>query len=80
MLARTTLAAALLAGSASGQFAHDITGNSGFIQDLDSGDGFDARTELVGTWSGQFTIANAADLIFVDNRQSQGGSQPPTRV
>lgn len=67
-------ATGLAAGSTLGQSSYQISGTSGFIQDLDSADGVDLISGLAGTWAGSFTIPNPADLTFVSNSQNQGGS------
>lgn len=52
----------------------EISGNSGFIQDLNSADGVDLIGGLVGTWAGAITVPDVTALTFLSNTQSQGGS------
>lgn len=61
------------AGSATGQ-TFLINGTSGFIQDLDAGDGADLINGLIGTWAGSITVPDVSTLTFLSNSQSQGGS------
>jgi hypothetical protein len=54
--------------------SYQMTGESGFMQDLDANDGFDYFTETQGTWRAKFAVPGPSGFTFFSNTQNQGGS------
>ncbi|MEM1166959.1 MAG: hypothetical protein AAGI30_11795 [Planctomycetota bacterium] len=78
MIARTSALLALFAFGASSALGQTftLTGDAeSFVQDLDSGDGFDIGTNYRNTdLTITFRVPGPGSLIFDGNRQNQGGS------